>query len=407
MKKSGLSAFIMLLFASNRNACSAFISEWANFANDYGRELPDIQYIKKQSYSPKAERSLDELKCSVDYAQQKLEDFSHGFVISRKNNGNMGESGEVTFVKLRGTSSQIYYNGQYMEEGYMPSSITGKFNGLEKMGREKKFASPFVVSNGAKSFDRTLEKILKNPGQDIHDSARLSVFTRKPEELYEFCSYIFEHHSRNKENSIFGIDEESPVIVKEWSRKNSGFFSAKLNVPINTENGKIYSEIMFVPEHKKSRMATDLLSHTAYEVARKDNSGFYNKDALRKWNVVVREVQNNRLTDLDGIIGDEVRAKNGIGAVTARDFDIYKLKSLFNSYGKYYDSPIERRKTEMSMIQKELNKKAMEDICRDENWNPERIERMSENYSLPKHMVRFAQVNKYQGCEISYPMMGR
>ncbi len=401
MKQSGFTALFMLLLTSNRSASSAFISG-GDFINNNNRFLlPGVEPKNMQVRPSKDGSSFGRLEKSVNQAQSVLEDFSHKYINQRSNNN--GTNGrQVTFFKLKGTESYVYYGKERVKGSCVPRSIAGKFDTFRKMEEDESLASPYIFSTGTKSFGRALEKILQNPEKEVRDLARLSVVTKTPDELYEFCKYICDYHNKSKESSPFAIDKDSPVILRGWSQKDSGFFSAKLNVPIKTDNGKVYAEIMLVPEHKKSRMAVDVLSHTAYEVARKDSTNSYSSEALRKWNIVVSKAKNSDLVNLNEILDREVQTKKGFGPVTANDFDIYTMKSLFSGYGIGKEKPIERRKKEMTQVQKELNKRVMGDICSDENWNPLRIESISKKYSFPENMVNIEPVKKYEGCEIDY-----
>ena len=397
MRQSDFLAISMFLLASAKSASSAFIS-----SGDIGGEnkytLPNFE---PEDYKPspvKKESRFKRLEKSANQAQDILENFAHNYINKFAEN----DADKVTFFKLKGTDLRTYYGSREERASYVPKSITGKFEAFKEVEGNENLSSPYAISTGIKSFDRTLEKLLQNPNKKIKDLARLSVVTRRPEELFELCKHVCEVHNKDKENSPFAIDKKNPAIIRGWSKKDSGFFSAKLNVPIKTDKGKVYSEIMFVPEHKQSRMAVDILSHTAYEVARKDSKPSYSSDSLRKWNIVVSKVKSNNLANLDRILDDEVHINNGVGPVTTHDFDINTMKALFSGSGYNNGKPIERRKTEMTNVQKELNRRVMENICSDENWSPQRMDGLLDNYSFSEDMVKIDPVKKYNGCDIDY-----
>lgn len=395
MNKKGLTALFMFLSASKRDADGAFISSTPSPESQSKKLLPALVLKKPHP-------SAGELQQFSNYIQETLEEFSHGFIIHRLNNDlqiGLHADDQITFLKLINTDSKIHYGATRTEDTKIPASITGKFHTLKNIAENHNFSPTYLYSTGTKSSDSLQMKLQRHPNKEVHDAARLTVFTNNPETLYKLCEYIRNYHAKDEKSSIFKIDDTSPIILRGWNQNNNGFFSAKINVPLKTPDGQAYCEIMLRPKQKNLQI--DALSHTAYEVARKNNIGSYSNEVLRKWNIVIKETKDNKLADLDGILGKEVRPRNDISPVTAHDFDNDKMKAMFSGASANHESPIAHRQLEMSRVQKELNKKAMSDIYVNKDWSPELIDKLSNKYQFADKMVKIEQVSKYMGCQAS------
>jgi hypothetical protein len=412
MNKNGLSALFLFLSLSKRDASSAFIPNSRSLKdnsdfNDKIIQSPSVESQSKKLLSAKIPKKsphcASELMKFSYYIQEALEEFSHGFIIDSLENNPQTEQksdNQITFLKLINTDSKIHYGATRTEDTKIPASITGKFHTLKNIAENHNFSPTYLYSTGVKSLDSIKIKSQRYPDKNIHDAARLTVFTNAPETLYKLCNHICDYHKADEKSSIFKIDDTSPVLLRGWNQNDNGFFSAKINVPLKTPDGQAYCEIMLRPKQKNLQI--DALSHTAYEVARKNNIGSYSNEVLRKWNIVIKETKDNKLADLEGILGSEVRPRNDISPVTAHDFDIDKMKAMFSGASANHESPIAHRQLEMSRVQKELNKKAMSDIYVNKDWSPELIDKLSNKYQFADKMVKIEQVSKWDAKQVQY-----
>jgi hypothetical protein len=404
MKKSGLSAFFIFLIASNRDASDAFLSEGFGSGRYNGESfLPESKKNKPVQRISENTFSLEQFEKNVGFAQDRLEMFSNKFVNHRISSEPFDKDDDhVTFMKINNLDSELFYSNKSSEKIKIPASVKGKIDTYKQLSEDKSFCSPYILSTGTKSIERSYEKSLKSPGKEIRDLARLTIFTESPKELYEFVQYVSDYHQSSKKGSIFAIDDNNPLIMRDWNQKESGFFSAKIQVPIKTPTGSVYSEVMFRPRQKN--MEIDTISHTAYEVAREGNSYFYNSKALRKWNLVVREAKDSGIKSMDKIINKEVRPNGAVEPITSRKVDTNTLMLLFSGVKFNNESPLERRQKEMSHIQRELNKESMRAVCCDDKWSPQSIAWTSRNYDFQNGIVKQDAVSKFQGCEVDSMM---
>jgi len=395
MKKSTLSAFAITFSLSGNSIFTGAFSpsptkklppsnsqKTDKTSLPYASDFDHCQAIGICGYLP-----TELLQSEIEAAQEKIEAFAHGFALSRlketKNPEQTDEDDKITFMKNMGTNIHVHYGNDKQEDASRPASIKGWFDMLKDMAENEAFANIHVDSSGAKNAESWKRKISKNPEKKIYDLARVMVVTDNPKDLYDFCNYAANYNQQEGGNSIFKVDEDNPIIFRKWNRNGSGFTSGKVLVPIKTDQCTIYSEFMFRPEHKHPE--NDVLTHTAYEVARKTKTDHYNPNMLRKWNLVMRELKQKSNIPIEKIVNKEVRTENGYEPLTTKNTHLYNMMHLFSNRGKNHDAPILRRQDEMKAVQKKINDDDYALLTsQDYRWTPLSLKMLDNEYRLPQ-----------------------